>query len=140
MSKQLLVSRIKTPDGTILESKYTHDYREYKDSISGESYILDGGISYQRKSVNKIPAEDLSCYTDDPHERIRENFTWGTYGKKGDQERKDILLKDLSNDHLEALIKYTDDLNYYPEHINDLFVEEYLYRKLYSIYIEGGSY
>ena len=56
----LIANRIQTPDGTILWSRYTHDYLEYQDD-NGETYVLDGGTDYQRGSVNKVPAKDLSA-------------------------------------------------------------------------------
>lgn len=42
MEKFIVYSAIKTPDGTILESKHVHDYQSYLDA-NGETYLLDGG-------------------------------------------------------------------------------------------------
>jgi len=40
------------------------------------------------------------------HINIRETFQWGTYGKLGDQPLKLVLVKDITDDHLEHLIPY----------------------------------
>ena len=123
---ELLYNAIKTPDGTILESRHRHDYKSYVDS-NGETYVTDGGLSYTRRSVNKEPYEELSVYTDDPHEKIREVFSWGSRGKKGDEPLKYILLKDITDEHLEALIGYTEDHSY-PDKIKKVFLDEKTYR------------
>lgn len=96
---------IQTPDGTILVSYSTHDYKVHIDTESHERYIVDGGLSYARRSVNHIPAKDLSVRLDADIQEIREVFSWGTYGKNGDEEYKRVLLKDTSNAHLEAIVK-----------------------------------
>ena len=40
------------------------------------------------------------------HINIRETFQWGTYGKLGDQPLRLVLVKDITDDHLEHLIPY----------------------------------
>lgn len=35
----------------------------------------------------------------------REELTWGSYGKDGKQPRKDILIKDLSDLHISAILE-----------------------------------
>ena len=66
--------------------------------------MVDGGLSYIRRSINKEKARDVSVYSGDPHEVIREEFTWGTYGKggKGPLQRK--ILSTLDDDHIEAIL------------------------------------
>lgn len=36
---------------------------------------------------------------------VREELTWGSYGKDGNQPRKEILIKDLSDLHLSAILE-----------------------------------
>lgn len=102
--RQLLVSRIKTPDGTILTSRHTHDYVTHFDSVSNEEYILDGGTDYIRQSLNNIEAENISIYTDSPFEDIRENLCRGTFDDNGN--RIWIPLKEMTKQHLFNCIIY----------------------------------
>ena len=47
----ILSNRMRTPDGTILESKHRHDYVTHLDA-NGREYMLDGGLDYVRGSAN----------------------------------------------------------------------------------------
>lgn len=110
MEKFIVYSAIKTPDGTVLESKHVHDYQSYVDK-NQETYVLDGGLGgYTRRSVNKEEAEDLSLYSDAPHSVIREKISRGSRGKSGREELKYILLKDIDDEYLQAIIDY-EELN-----------------------------
>ena len=55
----ILNSRMRTPDGTILESKHRHDYVTHTDA-NGKEYMLDGGLDYVRCSANGD--EELANY------------------------------------------------------------------------------
>jgi hypothetical protein len=101
--QQLIGNRIQTPDGTILQSFNRHDYKEHLDA-NGEVYIVDGGLEYQRRSLNQEPATDLSVYVGDDHTHIRTAFHWGTYGKCGTLPRRWVALKDLDTDHIVAIL------------------------------------
>ena len=79
---KILSSRMRTPDGTILESKNRHDYVTHTDA-NGKEYMLDGGCEYVRCSANG-DEEMLTVTSGDSHEVIRETVKWGTYGKDGD--------------------------------------------------------
>lgn len=120
----IIANRIRTPDGTILESHHRHDYKTYVDE-NGETYMVDGGLAYLRRNVNKQPYEELSVYVEDGHEKIRENMSWGSYGPNGDQPLKRILLKDLTTDHINAIIETQTHL---PKERIDIFKEELKYR------------
>ena len=125
--RQLIYSAWKTPDGTILHSRHRHDYCEHFDSVSKEWYVLDGGTVYQRCSINTVPADDLTLYADDPHEKIREVFVWKSYGKNFSQpEGVYTLLKDLADEHIEAICETQTHL---PEYILEMFRNEQLFRK-----------
>ena len=39
---------IKTPDGTIIESKHRHDFVCHKDK-NGNTYCVDGGLDYLKR-------------------------------------------------------------------------------------------
>lgn len=126
MSK-LVANRIKTPDGTILQSYHTHDYKTYRDQ-NGYTYMVDGGLEYLRRSIPDAYAvgEELSVYDNDPFELIREAFHWGTRGKDGKQPLTWKPLKDLDTDHIEAII---ETQNHIPEHIWNIFDKELNWRK-----------
>lgn len=109
MEKFIVYNAIRTPDNTILESKHVHDYVCHKDA-NGDYYSNDGGQEYFHRTVNKIPAEDLSLYSDAPHEQIREVVSRGSRGKSGREELKYILLKDIDDQYLQAIIDY-EELN-----------------------------
>lgn len=121
--KQLLYSAIQTPDGTILESKHRHDYVTHLDK-NGEEYMIDGGLDYQRTNINTIPAKDLSLYSDAPHEKIREMVSRGGRGIDGKQPLKYVLLKDIDDEWLDAIIKYETELR-----PNNKFLPIYLAEK-----------
>jgi hypothetical protein len=101
--QQLIANRIQTPDGTILQSYNRHDYKTHLDA-NGEVYMVDGGLDYQRRSINQVPATDLCVYVGDDHQHIRSAFCWGTYGKCGTLPRRWVMLADLSTDHIEAIL------------------------------------
>jgi hypothetical protein len=97
----LIYNAIRTPDGTLLESKERHDFKEHVDK-DGKTYMVDGGLSYPRRNLGNY--EELSLRYGDSHASIREVFTWGTYGPKGDQPFTVVKLKDMSEGHLKAII------------------------------------
>jgi len=103
----LLTNKIKTPDGTILESLYTHHYVTHLDA-NGFKYMVDGGLSYARRSLNKeFPYTELSVTTKDSHYLIREEFTWGNnYDEDGNLLEKPcrIRLKDMSTEHIISIL------------------------------------
>lgn len=112
---RLLKNSIKTPDGTILTSKYTHDFVMYKDA-NGQDYGVDGGTEYARRIGNTNECEDLSIWIDEEKfeeefEVIRENVQWGTRGKDGDKPLKFISVKEMTNDHLENMVTYKGPVN-----------------------------
>lgn len=130
---RLIRQAIQTPDGTILESRNRHDYVTHVDKVTGETYMVDGGIDYCRRNVTKVPAEELSVYLEDGIEAVRETVTWGTYGKNGDQPRRLIKLKDMSNDHIEACLE--TQLRMHP-HYCEAFKMELQYRREHDITVE----
>ena len=48
---------------------------------------------------------DMCKYMCMPIEQLREEFTWGTYGINGDQPLQRIKLKQMSDDHIRAIIR-----------------------------------
>lgn len=114
---QLLVNMIKTPDGTILESRHRHDYNTYLDTTTGIMYNVDGGLVYLTPwgSYSWKGVENLSVYDNSPHDLIRERFSWGSFGKCGTKAKFYIKLKDMSDAHIQAIIDTQ-------HHISDVMV------------------
>ena len=118
---QLLAQRIRTPDGTILQSFNRHDYKTHLDAVSGETYMVDGGLDYCRGISNVVSAEDLCVFVGDDFKHIRSAFCWGTRGKDGQQPLKYVPLKDLDTDHIQAIL---DTQQHIPDYIRNQFVTE----------------
>ena len=123
--EKYLANRIRTPDGTILESMHRHDYVTYIDA-NGKEYMVDGGLDYLRRNIHDdAPYTELSVLSTDEHSVIREVFKWGTYGIDGKQKLKYVILKDMSWDHIEAILETQTQLR---EHVRQVFVDELDYR------------
>lgn len=123
---QILRNAIMTPDGTYLRSYDRHDYKTYLDKLTDEVYMVDGGNDYIRRSINKVPAEDLTVTMDDPFELQRCAFTWGSYGKTGDQPKHYIHLCDLTTDHIRNILRTQRHIQ--GTFAEDLFMKELAYR------------
>lgn len=123
--EKYLANRIRTPDGTILESMHRHDYVTYIDA-NGKEYMVDGGLDYLRRNIHDdAPYTELSVLSTDEHSVVREVFKWGTYGIDGKQPLTYVILKDMSWDHIEAILETQTQLR---EHIRQVFVNELDYR------------
>lgn len=98
----IVYNAIRTPDGTVLESRHVHDCVMYKDK-NGTAYMVDGGHEYLRRSGEEY--EELSLTLKDPHEKLRKALKWGTYGKDGKIPFAFIAIADMETDHLEAILR-----------------------------------
>ena len=108
--KYLLIrNALRTPDGTVLQSRHRHDYVTHTDA-NGKTYMLDGGLAYVRCSANG-DEEYLIVTLEDTHEVIREACDWGTYGINGDQPLSYITLCDMTTDHIGAVLKNVSSIN-----------------------------
>lgn len=103
LANALIYNAIKTPDGTILESRHRHDFKTHVDSITNKEYMVDGGSSYVRRSAH-LDQECLNVYLSDGHTAVREALTWGTRGIDGLQPLTLIKLCDMATDHIEACL------------------------------------
>jgi hypothetical protein len=158
--KQIVYNAIKTPDGTILESKHRHDYVTYVDK-NGSTYMVDGGHSYLRRSVptpkplkwyekilkflniknydTNIQYDDISLTMDDDFEKIRKVHKRGGRGKDGKEELKWIPLYEMSNSWLDACVVYNTKLNMADNYATKLYLKEIEYRKENNIFIEDND-
>lgn len=135
MKKHLILSKIKTPDGTILTSYHVHDYVTHTDK-NGETYILDGGNEYQRYAVCSEPFEDLSIWSDAPYEVIRENYHRGGRGKDGLQPLTWVPLSKMSNEWIKNCIQHNDDRGMRNCDSTYWYSKELRYRKRMGIIVE----
>ena len=113
MKEKIILNAIKTPDGTILMSRYRHDYKTHTDAVSGEEYMVDGGLDYLRRNVNKVPYEELSVYDDGTHETRRQHLYWGkNFDKDGNQlpETQYIPIENMSSSHILAILTNIRDI------------------------------
>ena len=99
---QLLRNAIRTPDGTILESRSQHDYKTYTDA-NGKEYMVDGGLAYCRRSAHGDEI-DLSVFDDGNHTTRSNTLVWGSYGKNGDQPLKYSTIAQMSTEHIQAVL------------------------------------
>ena len=135
MERKLLLSRIQTPDGTILVSHHRHDYVTHVDK-NGKEYMLDGGNDYQR--VNKhedAPYKDLSVYSDAPFEEIREALCRGGRGKNGDQPLTWVPLSQMNDEWLAACIIYNAERGEADSTASQYYAKEIEYRKAIGLVI-----
>lgn len=123
-SPHIVYSALITPDGTTLVSRHQHDYQSHKDILTDENYMIDGGHSYIRRSLNKVEGILITIYNSNSHFQIRNFMEWGTYGKEGDKPLSYIRLKDMAVDHIKAVLE-TQEL---PEWKRQIFKNELKYR------------
>lgn len=105
----LISNALKTPDGTIIRSRHVHDYVTHMDA-NGKEYMIDGGLQYIRCSANG-DEEFITVTLDDPHDLVREECVWGTYGIKGDQPLTYKRLCDMDTDHIQAVLENVSSIN-----------------------------
>lgn len=101
--RHLIRNAIKTPDGTVIESTYRHDFVCHTDA-NGERYCVDGGRDYLRR-VGAMDYEDMSLYDDEPHEVQRNVLKWGSYGKDGKSPVRYIPIAEMETDHIQAVLQ-----------------------------------
>lgn len=100
---KIIYNAIKTPDGTIIESRHRHDFNGHLDA-NGKKYYVDGGLDYLRRLYDTPDYQELSLYDTEPHIVQRAILKWGTYGKGGKQPLKLVAIQDMTNEHLQACL------------------------------------
>lgn len=138
MERKLVLSRLKTPDGTILVSRHVHDFVTHKDAVTGEVYILDGGKDYRRESFNNVPGEDVSIYSDESFDVIREVLERGTFDKDGNRIWKPIC--ELTDSHLKNILEYNKDRGMDDSDFSKYIRMEIKYRQDHMISIPDSEY
>ena len=128
---RIIYNALKTPDGTIIESRHRHDYVTHTDK-NGKEYMIDGGLDYVRSSAH-ADQEYLTVSMDDGHDKVREALTWGTFGKNGDEPYRQVKLREMSNAHIQACLD-TQPRMY--QQFRTAMENELAYRKEQNIIIE----
>jgi hypothetical protein len=128
-TETIICNAIMCPDGTYLRSYHRHDYKEHLDKVSGETYIVDGGNEYLRRSVNTTPATPMDVYLSDTFETIRRNFVWKSYGKNDEYIPHGIYiyLCEMDTDHIHAILDTQQHIK--GTYVEDLMLKELAYRK-----------
>lgn len=117
----ILQNALKVTDNgkvTYLKSCNRHDFVNY-DFVNGGTVFIDGGLDYFRFGATKVKdenvkIEDFGLTSESCIDEIREKLLWGTNGLKGDQPTKYLPIKELTLEHLQAII--TNMLNINPMH------------------------
>lgn len=71
---KLIRNALITPDGTVIESRHRHDYVTHVDA-NGKTYMVDGGLDYQRRSMHGDEV-DVSLFDTEPHHIQRCILNW----------------------------------------------------------------
>lgn len=134
-NRKIILNQIKTPDGTIIKSMHVHDYVTHTDK-NGKTYMVDGGDEYLRRILhNDAPYEELTIYSDDKFEVIRENYHRGGRGKNGDQPLTWVPISKMSDSWLNAAIVYNEERGQGKSFANEMYNKEKEYRKQNNITI-----
>lgn len=104
---QLVYNALQTPDGTVIHSKYRHDYVCYTDK-NGKDYMVDGGNAYLRRSIN-YDQKDLSKTVGDCKslDEVASYLHWGVnYDKDMNLLPNTVWkpLNELDKDHIKAIV------------------------------------
>jgi hypothetical protein len=130
---QIAYNGIMTPDGSIICSNHRHDFVMHKDE-NGKEYGVDGGMDYLRRIGDMGDCKEMSLYAHDPHDDIRNYFEWGTKGKDGTEEFRWIILKEMCDEHIEAILETQDQI---PDWVRTLFENEQIFRKEKEAIVKG---
>jgi hypothetical protein len=130
----LLVNSIRTPDGTILTSHHRHDFVCHVDNVTGSKYCVDGGNDYRRVIPGGVYV-DLSVYSDDPFEKIRESLARLGSGKNFDKPARWFTLNEMSDNWLSELILWIE-ANQPNNSLKEYYLKEIEYRKENNIKVE----
>ena len=107
----------------IVESKHRHDFV----TCSCGACANDGGRDYLRRLGNPEDYTDISKVIaeedEDYFEKARELFTWKSYGKDGNEDPREIPLKELTSEHIEAILSTQ-------RHIRGTYVENLMKMEL----------
>ena len=94
------------------KEEITSDYGHNFVTCKCGKVSIDGGHGYQRilgfpedYKITSITIENTPESLEANHFYCREHFTWGTYGKDGNQRYQRVKIKDLETPHIHAILK-----------------------------------
>jgi len=123
--RNIVLNRIRTPDGTVLTSRHRHDYVRHLDK-NGLEYSVDGGLDYLSRGFDRDdPHEELSVYADDSFDLVRTSLAWRTRGLSGDQPVRWVTLDKLETEHIQDILRTKRQI---PGYIREIFEREISYR------------
>ena len=134
MEKQIILNRVQCREcGEVLTSHHRHDYKTC--SCTNET-MVDGGTDYQRYGGLNFDLVDTSStiYLSDDHEMNRSAAHWGNRGKDGKSPLSYKSVADMSNDHINNIIK--DMKGKIAPWMEEIMVTEQLYRFTNKITID----
>ena len=67
---------------------------------------------------------DLSLYSDDSFEKLREGIEWGTFGKNGNEPLHYKSVSTMSSNHIKSILSQYKLVDY----LKELFEKEMAYR------------
>lgn len=124
---KIVQNAIKCPDGKILMSSYTHDYKNYRDSVTHEHYMVDGGLTCLRGSLNKVKATSLVLYEETPFEEVREKLI--RVSRQGEY----TLLKDMTDEYLFNTLAYNKGKGFGDSYYSKMYAKELDFRQRIQI-------
>ncbi len=134
MEKQIILNRVQCREcGEVLTSYHRHDYKTC--GCTNET-MIDGGNEYQRYGGLNLDLVDTSStiYLSDDHQMNRSAAHWGNRGKDGRSPLSYKSVADMSNDHINNIIK--DMGGKIAPWMEEIMVTEQLYRFTNKITID----
>lgn len=134
MEIQIILNRVQCKScGEVLTSYNRHDYKTC--GCENET-MVDGGNDYQRYGGKDLDLVDTSStiYLSEDHEMNRSAAHWGNRGKDGRDPLSYKSIADMSNDHLNNIIK--DMEGKIVPWMEEIIVTEQLYRFTNKITID----
>ena len=109
----------------VITSHHRHDYVTCKCG----AIFTDGGRGYIRRGGRLTDYIDMTIMSDEPFAILRDSLYRGGRGKSGTEPLHWVALSSVSNDYLDAIIKYQEDTDYTDSIDYKLQLQEKQYRK-----------
>ena len=132
--EQIILNRVQCKNcGQVLTSYNRHDYKTCE---CENKTMVDGGNEYQRYGGLNLDLVDVSptVYLSDDHKLNRVSAHWGNRGKDGKQSLSYKSVADMSNDHINNIIK--DLGGKIAPWLEEIMVTEQLHRFINKITID----